>query len=226
MTVIERDQATVEIGIRMRQRDDTIGRGQYRGAGRSGDIDTVMRSSGLAIQDTLAAVDAGYSSNRRPDEAGFVIRALIIELACLLDQPGFGVNALQIFFVRCDLARGQTIDALNVVLPRLDVQIPGFDGTVRVGHFQVQPGRLIAMKTNQKIALLGYSNCLVCKHHFAARRHIPLHQSALHQRTVQHERFGRNGERKGGHNGEKQVTNQGTDPRHFRGARHRSSLVC
>src|SRR5260370_9058408 len=66
MAVIDDDGAAGIEEIALGQRHGAAGRGDDRGAARGRDIDTAMRRAGLAIEDALAAIDAGDRAGRRP----------------------------------------------------------------------------------------------------------------------------------------------------------------
>ena len=75
--MIEYQSATRKIQIIMRECNNTVRWREYLCAYRCGDINTVMRLSGLAVQNSLTTVNAADSAMSRPNETREKIRAVV-----------------------------------------------------------------------------------------------------------------------------------------------------
>ena len=81
-----------------------------------------MRALGHAVQDALAAVDAGHRAPHRPLEIICKPGGVRVAVAGGVDDGGLARDAVENFLGRIDESLRQAIDALDLVVPRLRCQ--------------------------------------------------------------------------------------------------------
>ncbi len=169
MAVIHDERPTRVIEIGLGERDDAAGRRAYDRSRGRGNIDPEVRLPRLSVQDPLAAVDAGYDTERRPDEAGTVARRRAPvetrrpDLLVLLPDAG------QDFLGRCDHALRQAVDPLDVVGPLGDVERgPGLRA-IRIEHREQNLLRLVPAESDDEAAVVVYRDRLSSQRHLGAR---------------------------------------------------------
>ena len=120
--MVEHDGSTREEHIRVGQGHHTIGRSRDWSPAWRCDVDPEVGSPGLTVQDSLAAVHTGNWPPGRPHETGQIVGSGIIALAGRFDQSALGLNAFELLFVRSDLFWRQSINTLDLVCARNDLE--------------------------------------------------------------------------------------------------------
>ena len=156
------------------------GRCQHRRATRRRDIDPVMWLAGLAIQNALAAIDAGDLTLDRHVETtqeitgshpGIALRARRSHRCCIVAYP------FQHCRRRCDMGLLQPVNTLDVI-----VALGGRDGDkigLAAGMADPQAGRYVAvpMKSDQRMTIIALHHGLAVKGQADTRPH-PCHDHA------------------------------------------------
>jgi len=105
ITVIDNDGTTSEVQIGLGEADDAFGGGRDRRAGGRCDIDAEMRLPRLAVEEGLAAINAGDDPGHRPFERRFEGDAIALLRERPVDFNCFAFDAYQRFRRRRDLGR-------------------------------------------------------------------------------------------------------------------------
>ena len=122
MAVVENHRAAGVVHAGLGERDDAVGGCLDRRADGRGHVDAVVGPARLAVEDALAAVDAGDAPQRRPGEPALEQRLGPVDRAHLGDQGVLGLDARPLRFRRRDHLARQTVDALDLVATLRDLQ--------------------------------------------------------------------------------------------------------
>ncbi len=119
--MVDEDEPAFEVKARYREADDAARRRMYRRPIGDRHVDAIVRRARLAVKDALAAEDAADRPVGGPDELLREPIAIRVGLARRRLAHRLFMDAREFFRRRIDLLRGQTVDRLNVPLPRRDV---------------------------------------------------------------------------------------------------------
>ena len=132
-------------------------RGQNRGTGRRGDVDSVMRLAWLAVQNPLAAIDAGDGPADRHVESGQEIACLIAGVqhaAGGAHRGGVGADAVKHLLRRGDMVTLQPVNPLDVIVALSDGKAGCAAVSGRPGHGQPYRRVAFAVKADDESSVI------------------------------------------------------------------------
>ena len=139
--------------IEIADKGDTPGRRrQHRRAARRGDVDAVMRLARLAIQDPLAAIDAGdppFDGHLQASDEITGIRTGVDDIAGRANGGGIGADPVKNLLWRRDMVALQTVDPLHGIVALRRHHADTVAPPVRVKDGQRHRAVAVAMEPDQ-----------------------------------------------------------------------------
>ena len=179
--MIQHHRAAGVIQIPFGQGHHAVGGGMYRTSWFGGNIQTIMWPPGFAVEDPLAAIDAADAALQWPAKAASMPGRGTILGPDSANDAIFMADAGQYFPGRGDHLCRQAINPLDLVAPRLDGQGLGLPPAVKAIPIQRRGVGKIPAKADDEAAIAINPHGPAIKFDPGTRRHLALHQAALHQ---------------------------------------------
>jgi len=188
MAVIDDDGAAGIEEIALGQRHGAAGGSDDRRAARRRDIDTAMRRAGLAVEDALAAIDAGDRTGRRPMQRLLEERQVGVGGARARDHRALALDALERDRIGRYLLLGQPVDALHIVVSRLNREIAMLAAAIGEGDFERGVIGRVAAEAEDEPAIGRDAHGAAVEHHLRAGIGLAAHQTALLDGAIEGQR--------------------------------------